>query len=169
MNNLSLNIIKKAFKNKDSVTLYIPILHEEDLYQQFIVEVLDLVEAYLDPLTDGLNKNDILDYLIKPEFSNVSLFDYLHFKRFIANKEDFLDLFLSYCNRYCSKEGLYYEGFELNVNDELSFDLEKREIYIADFIKGIPNLLNGIEQLPENIRKIFVPIGTPKILYFKLT
>ena len=60
----------------------------------YVVELLDCLSAYLFPLVNGLWKEDILDFL--STMNDCCFFDFLHFKRYIILQDDFDLLFEKY-------------------------------------------------------------------------
>ncbi len=86
------DVIKILSSKQNSVRVFIPFLYDKVLYDNFVVELFELIEAYFYPIRYGLSKYTILDILVNEE----ELCDYLHEKRFIVLEKDFHNLVSKY-------------------------------------------------------------------------
>lgn len=158
--------IREAFQKKEKARLYIPILKDRSIYEDFIIELLDLLSAYFEPLKYGFGKQDILEFLTLDRFINFDLFTFLRFRRFIATDEDIEELFIKYIKMdkdYKSNE--YYRGYEMVIKKESYLSDEEMEIYIAETIKKI--CYSNINKT-DNLKEIYYSPITNKISYIKL-
>ena len=82
--------IKILSSETDSVKVFIPLLCDKELYDNFVVELLDLIEFYFYPIKYGLSKKSILDILEQGE----NLCEYLYKKDLLYSKKISLILHL---------------------------------------------------------------------------
>ncbi len=96
------------FNNRSKCDVYIPFTTHND--EQFLVELLDLCECYLEPLKYGVNKRDVEEF-IEYEKKGLSFVDFLKNKRYIADSNCFLEL----AKKYITSNNCLKITFE-NVN-----------------------------------------------------
>lgn len=84
------------FDNKTDCDVYVPFeTHNDEL---FLVELLEMCEAYLEPLKYGITKEDLSEF-IENEKAGMTLLDFLVSRRYIANDNCFLELTEKYMIR----------------------------------------------------------------------
>lgn len=85
-----------ALTSKEEIEVRMPISQQTNSskMEMYFVEILDCVSAYFEPICYGIWKEDILDYLELKD--NMTFGEFLHYKRYIAYKEDFEDLYKKY-------------------------------------------------------------------------
>lgn len=86
--------IKEVFSANKEAEIYLPIFDKsiEDRDELFLVELLDLIDAYFNPIEYGISKEEVQEYTDTHWESNMNFFEYLQFKRYICFNEDFKDL-----------------------------------------------------------------------------
>lgn len=86
----------EALTSKEEIEVRMPISQQinSSKMEMYFVEILDCVSAYFEPICYGIWKEDILDYLGLKD--NMTFGEFLHYKRYIAYKEDFEDLYIKY-------------------------------------------------------------------------
>lgn len=110
----------EALSFKDRVTVYIPMNLRPDDAELFAAELLDLVTCYLQPLPDGLPREDILEYFSDPALGKLNLLDFLRLRRFAALPRDFVETALKYV---ANPDGIQ-EMYRLSI-DRRSFASEE--------------------------------------------
>ena len=108
--------IKNTFSKKNKVELYIPLLENKEIYEEYIVELFDLLDVYMCPVQNNIHKNDILEYFICPSYLKMGLFNFLRFKRYIATEEDFKNLFIKYSTKEKIDKNII-EGYKIFINE----------------------------------------------------
>jgi hypothetical protein len=88
--------IQKAFNTKTRVKFYVPMDMSLDKFNTYSIESMDLVSAFIEPIRDGIRKENILEFLTDPLYSKMDLFSFLRHRHFIALEEDFENLFMKY-------------------------------------------------------------------------
>jgi len=150
MSKSKIEYIKNTFSKKIKVELYIPLLENKGIYDNYIVELLDLLDVYICPVQNNIHKNDILEYFICPSYFKMGLFNFLRFKRYIATEEDFKDLFVKYSKKDKIDKNII-EGYKIFINVNL-FNNKK---VIEDYIKDIIDKINKREDIiDKNISRI---------------
>jgi len=86
------DVIKILSSKPVSAKVFIPFFNDKDLYDNFVVELLELIESYFYPIKYGLSIASIFDILEHDE----NLCEYLYKKRFIVLEEDFKILVSKY-------------------------------------------------------------------------
>jgi len=99
--------------DKKKCTIFIPIETNND--ELFLVELLEVCDCYLEPLKNGIDKNDIIDYL-NFEQNWDSFMDYLLYKKYLVNENCFLEL----AKKYAIKN----ECLKLSFNNVTYNDIE---------------------------------------------
>jgi hypothetical protein len=115
--------------NKKNVTIYIPLIFQVDDYEPFVIEVLDIISAYLLPVQYGLTKNDLVDFFMQKDNSSDGLISFLRLKKFIAFPEDLTEIFMKYTkdsNTKCIEVSIDFSLYDsyLLFEEEIAFALK---------------------------------------------
>lgn len=87
--------LENLFKEKEFAEVPIPLLKKFDLYQDYFVELLDVLKAYMEPLDIGISKWTIEEVVLK----NFNLLEYLLLKRYLIESEFFKELAIKYARK----------------------------------------------------------------------
>lgn len=119
----------KEFDNKTRCDIYVPLETNND--ENFLVELLELCECYLEPIKYGIKKEDVVD-LVECEKKGISLIDFLKFKRYITDNNCFLDIAQKYMTKTeCLKiifENVNYNDIECFFADYSISEIRNRKI-----------------------------------------
>lgn len=119
----------KEFDNKTRCDIYIPLETNDD--ENFIVELLELCECYLEPVKYGISKEDVAEF-VEYEKKGISIIDFLKFKRYITDDKCFGGLAQKYMTKTeCLKiifENVNYNDIECFFSEYSISEIRNRNI-----------------------------------------
>lgn len=98
------------FSEKNTVTVYFP-SHRMDgaILEGYLIELFDLLAAYLKPLEYGLSKGDLLDYISEQSKYSNNILEFLKYKAFIADSSYFKSLAEKYSQKQINSENFLFK------------------------------------------------------------
>ena len=105
--------MQSYFEDKNEVVFLVPKPIKDGSFERFLIEILETVEAYVTPIANGVSRGDIVEYLFIPRYQKLDLTQYLKLKRYVADTDEFLSIFL----KYATDEADTAEGVEVVISN----------------------------------------------------
>lgn len=160
--------IKEVLKKKTRVKFYVPLGMSYDESHKYSIELMDMVSAFVDPIGDGVNKGDILEFLTNNLYAEMDLFTFLRHKRIIALVKDFETLFLKYSRSVTTGDTRFIDGYEVSLSDLTDVAPEVIDSQIMQILSGLKEATTEKRREPgQKTTPIYYNIKACKFSYFK--
>jgi hypothetical protein len=160
--------VQNAFKTKTKVKFYVPEAMEFDKVHSYSIELMDLINAYIEPLKYGIAKEDILEFLTDSLYEKMDLFSFLRYRRFLALEEDFDALFLKYLKPQEFDGAKSIRGYEVVLEDIKPSEEETLDLRIMNTLNHLEKLgATGYKEPGCEVKEVYYNIKAKKFAYIK--